>query len=423
MEETPTSSKEVQIRQLLLLEHRASHKPDQALKNVKAKIGQCDLTLETVKFWFKRFDKGDTSLLKAKVPFYQLPQIIPNDKYLMIDNCKFRAVSDPLMNRKIVSNDGRIGLIVGFKKFRNGKLFVIDLLHGELREVYKAGCLAGVMEESIVPLALIDEERLLVFNDKKRNLSLLKFDSDSWQFKLSSQVNVGIEFETRRGPQLHLDELDKRKFILLNSLWESEFLAGSIVGDTIVINRSFSLQQAGRGRIKKYVENRLLGFSPQHSESALFEWNLDTLASPQISRISSTFDTGEPFDAGHTPNPDYVFHEDLVYVALEFPVKLTKVYAFNWESKLWSDTKIVVMGHSTGMFIDESNVLVLKVCEDEAQGTNSFYRFPLKKPDSLMNLAWLDISRQSTVFGNELFDKFADRLPYTCELRSLLPDE
>jgi len=112
-----------------------------------------------------------------------------------------------------------------------------------------------------------------------------------------------------------------------------------------------------------------------------------------------------------------------VYVALEFPVKLTKVYAFNWESKLWSDTKIVVMGHSTGMFIDESNVLVLKVCEDEAQGTNSFYRFPLKKPDSLMNLAWLDISRQSTVFGNELFDKFADRLPYTCELRSLLPDE
>jgi len=301
MEETPTSSKEVQIRQLLLLEHRASHKPDQALKNVKAKIGQCDLTLETVKFWFKRFDKGDTSLLKAKVPFYQLPQIIPNDKYLMIDNCKFRAVSDPLMNRKIVSNDGRIGLIVGFKKFRNGKLFVIDLLHGELREVYKAGCLAGVMEESIVPLALIDEERLLVFNDKKRNLSLLKFDSDSWQFKLSSQVNVGIEFETRRGPQLHLDELDKRKFILLNSLWESEFLAGSIVGDTIVINRSFSLQQAGRGRIKKYVENRLLGFSPQHSESALFEWNLDTLASPQISRISSTFDTGEPFDAGHTP--------------------------------------------------------------------------------------------------------------------------
>jgi hypothetical protein len=127
---TPTSSKEVQVRKLLLLEHRAEHKPPQALKNVKAKIGQCDLTLETVKFWYKRFDKGDTSMLDKKTPNYLIPQVLSDEKYLAVDVYKFRAITDPLMNEKMHSNDGRIGFIMGFKKYRNNKLFIVDLLHG-----------------------------------------------------------------------------------------------------------------------------------------------------------------------------------------------------------------------------------------------------------------------------------------------------
>jgi len=319
--ENLTSSKEVQIRQLLLLEHRASHKPDQALKNVKAKIGQCDLTLEIVKFWFKRFDKGDTSLLKAKVPSYYVPQIVPNDKYLMSDNCKFRAVFDPLMNKKIISNGGRIGIVIGFKKLRHNKLFVIDLLHGDSREVYKAECLIGIKEESVVPLAFVDEEHLLVFNNKKCQLSLLKFDSDLWQFKLCSQVNVGRDFDFL--PKLLLDELDKRKFLL--STWGSDFLAGSVVGDTIVINRQFSLQNVQYNSIQKYVGSKLFNVQRQSQNSELVELDLDTLERTLTDAVPSILDTGESlsFNAGgHFA--DHVWHEDWIYVAVEYPIKLTK---------------------------------------------------------------------------------------------------
>jgi len=420
----PTSSREVQIRQLLLIEHRAEHEPAQALKNVKAKIGQCDLTLETVKFWFKRFDKGDTSLLKAQLSPYYMPQIVPNDKYLMSDNCKFRSVTDPLMSKKVVSNDGRIGLIIGFKKLRHTKLFAIDLLNGDSREIYKAGVLAGIKEESVKNhLVLIDEEHLLVFNDNKRQLSLLKFDSDSFEFKLRSQVTVGKEFEAKQDPQLYLDELDRRKFILGTSMWNPNYLAGSVVEDTIVIDRRFSLQNSDFGCIRKYVGNQFFDFYPQSGNSRLFEWNLETSAHPLATVIPSTFNTGESIDFNYAQVLDHFWHEDWIYIAVEFPVKLTKVYALNLKKFGWFDTKIVVMGSSTGMFVDEDKVLVMKVCEDEAQGINSFYRFPLKKPESLMNLAWFTISRCSTVFGNKLFDKFADRLPYTCELRSFLPDK
>jgi len=420
----PTSSKEVQIRQLLLIEHRANHKPDQALKNVKAKIGQCDLTMETVKFWFKRFDKGDTSLLKAKLHPYYSPQIVPDDKYLMSDNYKFRSVSDPLMNSKVVSNDGRIGLFIGFKKFRHTKLFAIDLLNGDLREIYKAGCLAGIKEDSAINhLALIDEEHLLVFNDNKRQLSLLKFDSELWEFKLRSQVQVEKDFESKRGPQLHLNELDKRKFIICTSMWHPSYLAGSVVEGKLVIDRRFSLQNSGYCRVRKYVGNKFFAFCPGTGESTMLEWNLDTPADPLRSGIPSVLDTGESIDFNYAQVPGYIWNEDWIYVAAEFPVKLTKVYSLSLKTRVWFDTKIVVMGSSTGMFIDEEDVLILKVCEDEAQGINNFYRFPLKKPESLMNLAWFTISRRSTVFGNKLFDKFADRLPYTCELRSLLPEK
>jgi len=280
--------------------------------------------------------------------------------------------------------------------------------------------LAGIKEGSTVHLALVDEEHLLVFNGNKRQLFLLKFDSDVWQFKLSSQVNVGRDFDF--GSKLLLDELDKRKFILSN--WGPGSLAGSVVEDTIVIDRQFSLRNVQYSSIKKYVGSKLFSFQRQNQSCELVEWNLNTLERTLTDRVPSILDSGESIGLNTGGSVlDHVWHEDWIYVAAEYPIKLTKIYAFSWESKRWFDTNITVMGRSTGMFIDENNVLVLKAREDEDRGINNFYRFPLKKPESLMNLAWLVISRQSTVFGNKLFDKFADRLPYTCELRSLLPDE
>jgi hypothetical protein len=75
---------------------------------------------------------------------------------------------------------------------------------------------------------------------------------------------------------------------------------------------------------------------------------------------------------------DHLWHNNLVYVAMEFPIKLTKVYALNVQTKVWSDTKIVVMGSATGMAIDDDEILTLKICENKERGLNDFYRFPLK---------------------------------------------
>jgi hypothetical protein len=69
-----TSPNDIKFRQLIWTQYRAGNDKQQALINIKNKLGSASAT--TIDHWYKRFQFGETSLFDEDTDQYYIPRII-----------------------------------------------------------------------------------------------------------------------------------------------------------------------------------------------------------------------------------------------------------------------------------------------------------------------------------------------------------
>jgi len=405
------TSKELQLRSLILSEHQAGQTIDQALKNIRDKIGFNEITLKLVKHWFKRFNEGQDSIFGKQMTGF-VPTLISNEAFVKNMRAKFFSTADNRFDGELLTNDGRVGFLVN-RSDQNGELLVSDLLHGTSRTLKSSDALFESLSFGD-QMEFIDDDYLLMFKSLSVHLALLKIDDYIWKLNVCESTKLDDNLQLG---SLVLDEHDKRRFVIYRP--KAHFSIGHVSNDRIFIDKSGNFE-FNHWHHTKLVGNKLCGFRTMllgHNESQhqYCEFDLDLLRETRIVNFNATY--GNEISFIFPLFSKFAWSENCLYIPVEFPVQQRKVLMLNTDDCKWTDTNVVIFDQVTGIFIDDTKVLTMKSAQ------NNFYRFQLKKPDTLKNLAWLSILHYSDNFQGQFYKRFAENLPYNTDLRIQVPNE
>ncbi|KAI6169984.1 hypothetical protein M3Y97_01167000 [Aphelenchoides bicaudatus] len=381
------------MRQMACLEYRAKHDVNTAVKNIVKVFGRYSVDSFTVQKWFTKFKKERTKKFTAKSAYkIELDKHFSTGTQVFMDGI-ISQVKLKFFYKAMNTFDGRIGFAVLPNEF-----VVADLFHGEVRSVP-----FSFSQRVCQPVEFIDEERFLVLEVMERKLALFKFDYDTMSIEKLDEAF--LEFDMQHCYYLLLDQLELTKFVIYNQTTTVDFCAGRVIEGRIVLG---GIARSEDGITLANLSGSVLQFLKPISSSmcALSEIDLETMEL-KITHIPTTKWTS------------YFWAGDFFYVAYMPSGGVWTVAVLNIKTREWFDTKIGIFHTVWKLFVDENQVLTV-VAENSLTTATTFYRYSLRKPDSLVNLAWFSYTREFKSTGKRgiLFN----HLPYTCDVRVQLPE-
>jgi hypothetical protein len=126
------TAKDIHLRQLILQEHRVGNDEKTACKNICAQMGPKTITISKVRYWYKRFQNGDTSVFNKSSYFHRIngnfnPNLRENRHLLM-------QFKDKRLSGQMTTLDGRNFVFSkGYATNAKEQFVLIDLFHGAVR--------------------------------------------------------------------------------------------------------------------------------------------------------------------------------------------------------------------------------------------------------------------------------------------------
>jgi len=423
-------AKELNLRQSILEEYEAGSDVDQAVKNICRKLGKGIVKSTKVQWWFRRFANEDKSLIK-EAPAQQVtpieePQVTPNEDLQVIPievppanrpqipNLEQIVLqfNDELTGANMSTNDGRIGL---FTSKNSSSISIVDLFHDKSRKLH-CRKKSKLRFHQYDQMKIIDDEHILVYSFESSSLVLFKVDYDNVNLKMLHKVETS---NNRGGGSLALDQMDSRKFIICSEYGIT--FVGSVKNSRITAGGAVRFHSRHIFFIK-LVGQTFFGLRRYENEWQFCEFNLETSKLVRSTRFPLELGEDENLFA-LIWNPYYVWNGNKLYFSVESGNQLN-FFSFNSDIGICTRINIVLLNVTfDGFFLDDHEILTIKTSGYHFENKSTLYRFPLKRPDSLKNLAWMTIVRASTLFGSPLYGRFAENLPYNSDLRYRLSDD
>jgi len=397
--------KAIKIRNLILEEHRAGTRQVKAVENICDKLGHDAVTIKIVAYWYNRFDSGDTSVYDKKTKEYRNEKTSMDVSEFVSEASMLFPFKQPRMVYKLITNDGRLGFLLLRFSVTAGKgatLCMSDLLYGNQKGLQNASNIFSAIDhinQHWVQVKMVDNEHFLIFLGWLPQLALFKLNHDA--FKLDVLQVVDIDASLQCG-QLIVDEKGTRKFMIYHM--NGSFLTGHLDGTQIIIRKLImSLPDCLQCMKLEGSTLSCLRYSGQGWEIRSFD--LDKVKPKLAAKIPLECANGEEFAMSPSYNLSYVWSGSRLYVPAKLTKLRTKIVYFDTKTLIWTDTHLKFPGQLRGMFIDENEILTAQVLLEIPKDVNNLYRIPLKKPDSLKNLAWMFIVNHEEFFGsNFLYD-------------------
>jgi len=306
---------------------------------------------------------------------------------------------------------------------------IIDSFTGERRE------LQGPIHElegvsSYFPV-WIDEGRVLMQyygseDVHSVSLRLLKVDFQEaiWAILDTVVCDIGLS-------QITLDSTDNNKFMMCPPSFFSpntSILRGQIVDDRIRMDEH-RIEIQDKLYYPKLEDGKIHAFRHLRNEEWHFcDYILDSGSARMINSVRSAFHR-----IGLDMLCNYLWVKDKLYLS-DFDWDFLNwfiIVSFDSITRVWSRTKLAGSSLSDRLVpnilaVDDDEVLTISTVEEDhyprqvVSIRKSVHRFPMRKPDKLCYLAWLTIRRGALLFGSDLYEKLAPRLPFNSEFRSFL---
>jgi len=408
--------KYAQIKSLILEEHQAGSDASQAVKNICNLLGVNAVTLSKVNYWYKRFDSGDMSIVENKPNLY----FADHPSYAYIKAMQSLLFQLKGKFEKLITNDGRIGFSLNCAENGQQDHFVMtDLFNSEIKAIPIESNIFATMDQfkrSLLDIMMVDDKHFLAFLSWLPHLVLIKLDRNSRKLKLASSTRIDEQFLYGR---LATDKQDASKFVIYNIV-NGRFTTGHLSGARIILGK-FVQSSITLLYCMKLSGNIISGLRPLSKHWEYCEFDIGSLKLTEKHRIALKYRNGEKFELSSDYGWTYVWSGNRLYASAKLGFDFTKIVVFDAERRFWSDVNLAFAGQVRGIFVDENEVMTVQVSEKD-QLLNSFYRYSLKKPESLMNLSWISMSRSPNLHGSNIFERVLNQLPSTCSLHSKFPN-
>lgn len=128
------TTKDIQMRQRILIEYRAGNDPKQALKNIRSTDGPKFVSASKITYWYKRFQAGNTCVFNKGSYFYSDPSTSATNDQQQTSTRLLGQFKDKRLQSPLITWDGRTYLFanVQFMK-RQKRPVLVDFFHGKLR--------------------------------------------------------------------------------------------------------------------------------------------------------------------------------------------------------------------------------------------------------------------------------------------------
>jgi len=430
--------KQIQMRSLILVEYQSGNDTEQAFNNICTKLRNVAVKPGLVKYWFKRFNNGDYSVFNTSSYFHSTTSAaLYNDVYLKGIRSMLFQFNFLQMNSKMTVHDGRVAFSFGYTCYQQESLVMADLFHGKIKEFQNNNNILAKLTEqsngSDRQLKMIDMEHFLVFFDELSLLVPFILDYKTWTLEAFDSIALG---DSLKCGKLIVDQQDSHNFMIYNS--NGAFLAGrfgelqidlgeiaySTMTNLEYVKLNGSTLSGLRNLHQDKIEDNmdLFEFNKTEGNTDMWEFNkIDWQALEPISKanISLELENGETFELHDDYKSQYYWSQSgLLYAPAKFDSKLTRIMSFDPESQNWMGTNVSFLGQLSGLFVDENEILTGYVVVNE----HGFYQFPLRKPESLKNLAWKVMPQRFNSHGSIVLKRIVNNFLRDCDLRPLIPN-
>jgi hypothetical protein len=125
------TARDIQLRQLMLHEHRTGNDEKTACKKICEKLGPNSITISKVKYWYKRFQSGDTSIFNKSSYFHRLKNASQQKKGENV----LMQFKDKRLGGLVTKLDGRNFIFSkGYATNAKEQFILVDLFHGAVRQ-------------------------------------------------------------------------------------------------------------------------------------------------------------------------------------------------------------------------------------------------------------------------------------------------
>jgi len=410
------SLKDVNVHHLVLFEYRAKQDATKAVKNIRKKFGPNAITKSEVVHLFKQFNKDGAPIYNKR-----FNSLATNEMFSKAVNSLLFQSEKPNLKGKLITTDGRLTLCTNFDSPWEGRNIIIgDLFHAKFKNIQINSVLfsPNACFRRNCQVEIINDEYLMLFRPESNQIALLEVDYENWKVKVHGPYKLN---EGQIDGIFMLDRNKKQRFAIFSP--RGSFTTGRVEDDFGITVEKFGQMNFGCLQYVKFEDGKLHGLKSLGggADDEIFqtcEFDLETLSVTYSAPFSLVCGENEHFNLSPIYRKKYTWFESKLLVPIVTSSNVTKILSLDTERGIWKDTKITVFGSISGMFVDDQGLLTLKVTCDST--TYNFHRFSLRKADSLKNLAWLTMVRNSNLFESTIYDRIVNRLPYNTDLHCLL---
>ncbi|KAI6191159.1 hypothetical protein M3Y97_00197800 [Aphelenchoides bicaudatus] len=380
------------IMQMARLEFRSSHDVKQATKNVRKAFGFNSIDLVTMRDLYNHFEKENIKPFNEVGYETEMSELFPNRvKDEFVEGMISQLEGDCLF-KKVITIDGRIGF-----NAEKASTSVINLFTGE------STMFPNSDHQSWPSLTVVDKEYLIAYRHLlKPQLALLKYDLKAMTLKQVHSVEIGTEL---RHGKIVFDQSVKHRFVVYNR--RGFYIIGKVESDRMFIS-SLITSEPTKLCYPLLYDDKLCGIRYVGLCWYFLQFDLRNLDRVSFSSVPYSFKGKKVLSSTMR---QYTWSGARLYVGFtddeSFEIFVLDTATFEWE-----DTGIKLSNHVQSISVNKDEVLT--VVSIGRSGKLIFHRFPLKKPDSLMNIAWFACMRR---YGKEQCKKLLNLLPPDCHLR------
>ncbi|KAI6192189.1 hypothetical protein M3Y97_00310000 [Aphelenchoides bicaudatus] len=348
-----SAARDIQLRQLILNEHRQGNDERLAHQHICAHLGSSRaVTYSKIRYWYGRFSGGDISVFNKTSYFHRSKNSSQlNDDFKQVKGL-FMQFKDKRLKNLMTTIDGRIFIFLKeYSVNAKGQFVLLDLYHGILKPLTISDKWNKKKARLYRRIELVDSQHFLSLEFMSARLTLFKLNMLECKVEALCSIEVG---EFMYGDFI-VDSSDKRRFVLtLNNT----FRLGHLKEDKEIILESIREMDLEGYDFKELKGRQLFDLRNVKKIEEKLECEFCTYDLNEMDlhsrKLAMTLPNGEPVN--DIQGNCYAWLENSIYVVskmesdefkgsvyyLQSQITLTLVIKLNITNQLWSDTNIRV---------------------------------------------------------------------------------